>query len=129
MQKQRDMLTKDVERQIKIADELRVEMLDIRSRHTSAASKQEEIAAISRKELAYYNEIRAVDVPGRLAHHYSEPSRDEQGVRSAQSKKQPSTRTDAKTTQSVGFTCFDFILFSHGLLTESAGNPLTKLDQ
>lgn len=52
LQKQRDVLTKDVERQSKIADELRVEMLDVRTRHNSAVSKQEELAATSRKELS-----------------------------------------------------------------------------
>lgn len=51
LQKQRDMLTKDVERQSKIADELRVEMLDMRTRHNAAASKQEDLATTSRKEL------------------------------------------------------------------------------
>ena len=51
LQQQREALKKDVERHAKVAEETRVEMLDMRTRHHSAVAKQEELATASRKEL------------------------------------------------------------------------------
>ena len=129
LQKQRDMLTKDVERQSKIADELRVEMLDMRTRHNAAASKQEDLATTSRKELTTTRSALSTcqeDLRTTTA-NLQETSKELEVLKAKNRQALDLTQTQLNVSGLI--TSISIVIHATRWVLEWARSPVTKLTQ